>query len=164
MRSLRMPPSRRPGEGGLISLLVHSTAASSLVFSDRKKQRYSVAGAKHCSLQAPLKLLSLEPSHLLLQWGLSFLPMRISSCYPGLWYISLHHSKEQTETRSHRPPWFCRLLSASFREMEKMWSPVAVWQHWRSCSGQLPPCSTLVIRRLIIGEEGWRKRRVKLCY
>lgn len=159
-----MPPSRRRGEGGLISLLVHSTAASSLVFSVRKKQRPSVAGAKHCSLQASLKQLSLEPSHLLLQWGLSFLPMRISSCYPDLWYISFHHSKEQTETRSHRPPRFCWLLSASFREIERMWSPVAVWQHWTSCSGQLPPCSTSVIRRLIVGEEGWRKTRVKLCY
>lgn len=45
-----------------------------------------------------------------------------------------------------------------------MWSSVAVCQHWRSCSGQLQPRNTSVIRRLIIREEGWRNRRVKLGF
>lgn len=52
-----MPPSWRPEEGGLISVLVYSTPASSLVFLLGRNRGAATAEAKHCSLQASLKLL-----------------------------------------------------------------------------------------------------------
>lgn len=139
MRSLRMPPSRRPREGGLISLLGHSTAASPLVFSVRKEQRHSVAGPKHGSLQAALKQLSLEPSLLLLQWGLSFLPIRISCCYPDLWCISFHHSNPFSQTS---------LIPLA---------PLSILQrnpkHVVTCGWKLTPCSTSVTGDWLLGKR-----------
>lgn len=139
-----MPPSWRPREGGLISLLGHSTAASPFVFSVRKEQRHSLTGPKHCSLQAARKQLSLEPSLLLLQWGLSFLPIKISCCYSDLWCISFHHSNPFSQTSL--------IPLAPFSILQRNPKHV-VTCGWKPCSGQLAPCSTSVTGDWLLGKR-----------
>lgn len=84
-----------------------------------------MAETKHCSLQASLKLLPLNPLALASAMGpkLSSHASVSSYCYPDLWYISFH-TKEQTENGSHWPSLILRAPLSILKTNWKVWSSV----------------------------------------
>lgn len=114
MRSLRMPPSQRPEEGGLISFPVQSIPAFSLVFSIRMKPRLSLGRSQ--SLQSvSISWAAFTEAAPVLWWVFPCVDVLFLPCL-DLWHSSFswtirsRHSEEQTETCSHWPPWLYWLL------------------------------------------------------